>query len=108
MSALTRNNLGLHGMGTNADIFRAQTASFRSILPSHYTFHFPEGEYEYPAADGIAEIYPGPYLCWYPFPPTLENVSEAHELIWNIIEEDGPFDGVMGFSQGAGKSCYYV
>ncbi|OKL56915.1 hypothetical protein UA08_07742 [Talaromyces atroroseus] len=93
--------LCLHGMGTNADIFRAQTASFRSLLPSYYTFYFPEGEYECAAADGIAEVYPGPYLCWYPFPPTLDHLSEAHELIWNIIEEDGPFDGVMGFSQGA-------
>lgn len=26
---------------------------------------------------------------------------EAYEYIYSIIEEDGPFDGVMGFSQGA-------
>jgi hypothetical protein len=90
-------------MGTNADIFQAQTASFRALLPSYFTFDFLEGEHDCAAADGIAEVYPEPYTCWYPYPPTLDNVRDAHEMIWNIIAEDGPFDGVMGFSQGAGK-----
>lgn len=85
-------------MGTNADILKAQTASFRALLPSHFTFDFLEGEHDCSAADGIAEVYPEPYLCWYPFPPTLYNVGNAHKMIWSIIEEDGPFDGVMGFS----------
>lgn len=43
---------------------------------------------------------PGPFYCWYnkvePGP-----IRQAHELIHEIIEEEGPFDGVIGFSQGA-------
>lgn len=43
---------------------------------------------------------PGPFYCWYrkvePGPVRL-----AHELIHEIIEEEGPFDGVIAFSQGA-------
>jgi hypothetical protein len=43
---------------------------------------------------------PGPFFCWYkkvePGP-----VRQAHELVHEIIEEEGPFDGVIAFSQGA-------
>ncbi|KAF3010990.1 hypothetical protein E8E13_010649 [Curvularia kusanoi] len=42
----------------------------------------------------------GPFYCWYkkvePGPVKL-----AHELLHEIIEEEGPFDGVIAFSQGA-------
>ena len=48
----------------------------------------------------IKSLFPGPYLCYYPL-PTYENVKAAHEYIEEIIDEEGPFDGVIGFSQGA-------
>ncbi|KAL9033098.1 MAG: hypothetical protein Q9214_007670, partial [Letrouitia sp. 1 TL-2023] len=31
----------------------------------------------------------------------IEAVEEAYELIYEAIEADGPFDGILGFSQGA-------
>lgn len=92
--------LCLHGMGTNGAIFEAQTASFRSFLPPHFTFDFLDAEHDSPAAEGIGEVYPAPYLCWYPV-PTRGSVTDAHEFVWDVIREDGPFDAVMGFSQGA-------
>lgn len=30
-----------------------------------------------------------------------DQVADAHDLILNFIEDEGPFDGVIGFSQGA-------
>jgi hypothetical protein len=43
---------------------------------------------------------PGPFYCWYkrvePGPIRL-----AHELLYEIIEEEGPFDGIIAFSQGS-------
>ncbi|KAI9832017.1 MAG: hypothetical protein M1819_004561 [Sarea resinae] len=86
------------------------------------TFEFVDGEVECDAAPGIAALFPGPYYTYYPTPfsppptptptnttttpssfapPPLSTVAEAHALIHAIIADDGPFDGVLGFSQGA-------
>jgi hypothetical protein len=48
----------------------------------------------------IAAVYPGPYLCYYPL-PTPELVRSAHEYIVEVIDEDGPIDAIISFSQGA-------
>ena len=45
-------------------------------------------------------MFPGPYLCYYDIP--LESkVRAAQQYISEILEEEGPFDGILGFSQGA-------
>jgi hypothetical protein len=48
----------------------------------------------------IPSIMPGPFYCWYTRVET-EHIRAAHELVHEIIEEEGPFDGLIGFSQGA-------
>lgn len=48
----------------------------------------------------VACFYPGPYRCYYNL-PTPSLVRQAHEFIYEIIEEEGPFEGIIGFSQGA-------
>jgi len=104
-------------MGTNAGILEAQTGKpckrllhpddqsanqpiemFRSLLPKHFEYEFFDADNEYPAAEGCADIFPGPYYCFYPV-PTANNVELAHQYVQEIIEEEGPFDAVMGFSQ---------
>ncbi|KAI1618121.1 serine hydrolase-domain-containing protein [Exophiala viscosa] len=92
--------LCLHGMGTNSGIFEAQTEMFRSLLPHHFEYEFFDADHEYPAAEGVGEIFPGPYYAFYPV-PTTDNVAGAHQYVQEIIDEEGPFDAVMGFSQGA-------
>lgn len=50
---------------------------------------------------------PGPFFCYYEsFAPS--EIKKAHELISDIIEEEGPFDGVFGFSQGASLALAYL
>lgn len=71
---------------------------FRSLLPKNFEYEFFDAENEYPAAEGCGEIFPGPYYCFYPV-PTINNVENAHEYVQDIIDEEGPFDAVMGFSQ---------
>ena len=45
-------------------------------------------------------MFPGPYLCYYDIP--LESkVRAAQEYILGVVEDEGPFDGILGFSQGA-------
>ncbi len=45
-------------------------------------------------------------------PPTEENkaaVQQAFENLYQLIKEEGPFDGVLGFSQGAsGLSIFLI
>ena len=48
----------------------------------------------------VASFYPGAYFCYYDL-PTPNLVRQAHEFVREVMEEDGPFDGVIGFSQGA-------
>ncbi|KAL8804454.1 MAG: hypothetical protein Q9182_002559 [Xanthomendoza sp. 2 TL-2023] len=92
--------LCLHGMGVNAAIFAAQTAHFRSLLPLDYEWVFIDGPAECDAAPGVAAFFEPPYLCWYTTPTTAK-MDAAHKLVSTAIEQHGPFDAVMGFSQGA-------
>ena len=48
----------------------------------------------------MESFFPGPYFCYYDL-PTDDLVRQAQVYIEEIIEEEGPFDGVIGFSQGA-------
>lgn len=52
------------------------------------------------AAAGARGLFSGPYLCWFDTPTTAK-IALAHRAILEFIQTHGPFDGVMGFSQGA-------
>lgn len=78
----------------------ASIAALRSRLSAQHTFDFIDAECYCPAAPGIAELYPSPYLCWYE-QGNPEDVQAAHDYLVSVIEEDGPYDGVIGFSEGA-------
>ncbi|KAI9675994.1 MAG: hypothetical protein M1817_000737 [Caeruleum heppii] len=100
--------LCLHGMGVNAAIFASQTAPFRSLLPNDYDFHFIDGPFESESAPGIESFYPNQrYLCWYDTPTTAK-VAAAHRHVLSIIDRDGPFEAVMGFSQGAALAASMI
>ncbi|KAL8646418.1 MAG: hypothetical protein Q9226_006865 [Calogaya cf. arnoldii] len=85
-------------MGTNAGIFAAQTVHLQSLLPADYEWVFIDGPTECDAAPGVAAFFSPPYLCWYTTPTTAK-MDFAHHLISSVIERNGPFDAVMGFSQ---------
>ncbi|KAH7305244.1 serine hydrolase FSH [Stachybotrys elegans] len=92
--------LCLHGRGTNSDIFETQLASIIHRLPKSYSFDFIDGEAAVNAAPQVAQVYDGPYLAWHSS-HFADEVASAHEYVKDILEEDGPYDGVIGFSQGA-------
>ncbi|MCJ1396152.1 hypothetical protein MMC18_009041 [Xylographa bjoerkii] len=82
-------------------------AAFRALLPSDYHFVFVDGPTKCDAAPGIAALYEPPYLCWYKTPTTTK-IAGARRLVLSIIEEKGPFDAVMGFSQGAAVAASII
>lgn len=91
--------LCLHGMGTNSQVYEAQLAPIRHQLDPTYEFEFVDGLVECSPATGVLSLFPGPFYCYYS-KPTVENLKAAYDLVLEIIEEEGPFEGIFGFSQG--------
>ncbi|KAK0702402.1 serine hydrolase FSH [Lasiosphaeris hirsuta] len=113
--------LCLHGMGANSRIFKEQfckltiipipkilennvspepTAPVRSLLSSEYIFTFLDGLETCTPPSEISDFYAGPYLCWYKS-PCAHKVAQAHKRILAFMRSEGPFDVILGFSQGA-------
>lgn len=79
---------------------------FSQISPEH-TFDFIDAQFEGSAAPGIADVFPGPYFVWYQnYNP--ENVEKVHEYLQSVIDEDGPYDGIIGFSEGAALAASFL
>ncbi|KAL8777960.1 MAG: hypothetical protein Q9194_002266 [Teloschistes cf. exilis] len=91
--------LCLHGKGTSAAIFQSQTTAFRSKLSNEFTFDFVDGFLSSDPAPGVDLFYPPPY---YSFWNTLAIADVRKSLTWlrDYIAKNGPYDGVMCFSQG--------
>jgi len=51
----------------------------------------------------IAKFYRGPFFRHWD--GTLESVRQCHAYIVDVVNEEGPFDGVVGFSQGAAAAA---
>jgi hypothetical protein len=76
------------------------------ISPEH-TFDFIDAQFEGPAAPGIADVFPAPYFVWHEkYDP--QSVERVHHYLESVIEEDGPYDGIIGFSEGAAVAASYL
>lgn len=68
------------------------------------SFYFVEGEVESGPGPGVEGIFEGPYFTFYKWPRNVtdddKSLNDAYELLSEVIEEEGPFDGVLGFSHG--------
>ncbi|CAN8097862.1 unnamed protein product [Discula destructiva] len=94
--------LCLHGMGTNSKIFEMQTAAIRHGLGSEHTYEFLDGAEPSIMAPGLEKI-AGPddeFLQWADY-GSVESCRKALYDLEDFVEEEGPFDGVIGFSLGA-------
>ncbi|KAL6852093.1 serine hydrolase FSH [Trichoderma novae-zelandiae] len=94
--------LCLHGRGSNNEIFQAQTAALRSLLDD-YAFDFVQGTELH--TEGNWSVYTTqfsnlPQYAYYnPLVPS--SVVEAEYHLLDLIEQEGGFDGVLGYSGGA-------
>ncbi|KAF1347665.1 serine hydrolase FSH [Delphinella strobiligena] len=104
--------LCLHGKGTSAAILESQTAQFRCFLPPSYSgtehaFDFIDAPLLSDPAPPVDHFYAGPFYSWYALPLTSE-LENAHEWLSNLIQEKGPYDGVLGFSQGCALAATFL
>ncbi|KAE8368121.1 serine hydrolase FSH [Aspergillus caelatus] len=91
--------LCLHGGGTNAKIFEIQVGGLKQKLESRgYQLAFVNEH-----RTELQDIFDGPFYDHYPrglsSPGPYLTASFAH--VYRITSKTGPFDAVIGFSQGA-------
>ncbi|KAI1401768.1 serine hydrolase FSH [Hypoxylon fuscum] len=94
--------LCLHGRGTSAQIFEMQTARIREALGRDHEFVFVNGTIS-TDPDGGAEAITDEFFGY-----VAHNVEQDGELCDNmleLVESQGPFDGLMGFSEGGTVSA---
>lgn len=98
--------LCLHGYGTNAECFKNQLLPTINALGTEPECVFVEGEMSVGKSVFTGDFDP-PYWAYYE-DATSAGVAKAHQLIDEAIETDGPFDGIVGFSQGSGLAISYL
>ncbi|KAG9406025.1 hypothetical protein AC1031_003947 [Aphanomyces cochlioides] len=101
--------LCLHGSRTNADIISMQVGGFRQAFGNSAEFVWfnsprpASGRPQQPIIDFFGEE--GPYYEWWtPFERNRTSYPEWRETlpyVQNYVQQNGPFDVVIGFSQGA-------
>ncbi|KAB8271736.1 serine hydrolase FSH [Aspergillus minisclerotigenes] len=101
--------LCLHGWGTNTKILQSQLNGLMTDLrrDNTVTFHFLEGDVDSIPGPGISGFYDGPYYSYYKFPRSIsdngaegESLLSAYDRLYDVVDEEGSFDGVLGFSHG--------
>ena len=114
-------------MGTNSRIFEAQTAAIRYTLGPQHTYEFVDGSVPTKMAPGMLIpilvhargwgaalirataiepfVSPSDEFLQYADDASSDSCLRALLDLEAYIEEDGPFDGVMAFSQGAGLAA---
>ncbi|KAJ5484809.1 hypothetical protein N7539_004797 [Penicillium diatomitis] len=103
--------LCLHGASTNSEIFQIQTGGLRQPLEEKgHSFTFLNGNVPSSCEEGLEGVVDGPFYSHYARDPALPGIqlAEAFEHVQRAIKREGPFDAVMGFSQGAALAAALI
>ena len=121
--------LGLHGFRTNGSVLDKQSEMLRKTLQAYYKsqydaasplikYYFPDAPHAAtgPTEDVVLKHFgDGPYNEWWRFVQRegqndvdvqLVGQHETLEYLEHYIDEHGPFDVVLGFSQGAAVAVF--
>ncbi|KAG6474426.1 esterase CBG03338-like [Zingiber officinale] len=97
--------LCLHGFRTSGEIMRAQLAAkWPDQILSRLDLFFPDAPFPAAGKSEVDGIFPPPYYEWYQYDKDFmvySNLDKAFARVEELMIEHGPFDGLMGFSQGA-------
>ncbi|MCJ1226264.1 hypothetical protein MMC12_002914 [Toensbergia leucococca] len=99
--------LGLHGKGTSASIFKSQTSAFRSKLGPDFSFDFVDASFPSTPAAGIDLFYNPPYYAFWNS-PAAKDIRASHKWLLEKLRRDGPYDGVVMFSQGCALIASFI
>ncbi|KAH7845032.1 hypothetical protein Vadar_034417 [Vaccinium darrowii] len=101
--------LCLHGFRTSGSFLEKQISKWdHSLFHDHFDMEFPDGIYPAGGKSEIEGIFPPPYFEWFQFDKDFTVYTHLEECISYLCEymtSKGPFDGLLGFSQGATLSA---
>jgi Serine hydrolase (FSH1) len=90
-------------------ISRLEIVSFRHVLQKQLAEDGSQDTFEFEFVDGLHASRPGagvdlfydpPYYSWWLPNPALEDMWKARDWLKQHIKQNGPYDGVIMFSQG--------
>ncbi|KAI8536366.1 hypothetical protein RHMOL_Rhmol10G0251400 [Rhododendron molle] len=97
--------LCLHGFRTSAEILRKQLLRrWPETVLGKLDLVFIDGPYPGQGKSDVEGFYDPPYYEWFQFSEDFQeyyNFEECLAYIEDYMIKHGPFDGLMGFSQGA-------
>ncbi|KAL2139489.1 hypothetical protein VTI28DRAFT_5101 [Corynascus sepedonium] len=99
--------LCLHGVGSSGSICESQFEPFVRATDPSYEFVFVDGPAASIRGPGMGGEYDGPFYS-HTTGYTTKEMTEALDHLEAVVEEMGPFDGVVGFSQGAATAISYI
>ncbi|RWR92478.1 dihydrofolate reductase [Cinnamomum micranthum f. kanehirae] len=96
--------LCLHGFRTSGEIMKKQIGKWPDSVLEKLDLVFLDAPFPCQGKSDVEGIFPPPYYEWFQFNPEFseyENFDECLAYIEDFMIKQGPFDGLMGFSQGA-------
>ncbi|KAL6650808.1 hypothetical protein ACP70R_009733 [Stipagrostis hirtigluma subsp. patula] len=102
--------LCLHGFRTSGEIMRRQvTGRWPPEVTSRLDLVFPDAPFPAGGASPVAGAFDPPYYEWCQFVGEdflrCRNFDRCLSYVEELMAGEGPFDGLLGFSQGAGLSA---
>jgi hypothetical protein len=96
--------LGLHGFRTSGDILRRQLSKWGPSLHELFDVDCIDAPLPCVGTSDVEGIFDGPYYEWFRFNKEYTEfyyVDEMISYISDYMKLHGPYDGFIGFSQGA-------
>ncbi|KAL0360017.1 UNVERIFIED_CONTAM: Rhodanese-like domain-containing protein 6 [Sesamum radiatum] len=97
--------LCLHGFRTSADIIKKQlTGKWHPSVLHRLDLVFVDAPFPCQGKSDVEGIFDPPYYEWFQFNKEFteyQNFDECLDYIEDCMIKHGPFDGLLGFSQGA-------
>ncbi|KAL6845717.1 hypothetical protein ACP4OV_024292 [Aristida adscensionis] len=102
--------LCLHGFRTSGEVMRRQvTGRWPREVTSRLDLVFPDAPFPAEGASPVAGAFDPPFYEWCQFVGEdflrCRNLDKSFSYVEELMAREGPFDGQLGFSQGAGLSA---
>ncbi|XWS44998.1 hypothetical protein CRYUN_Cryun15aG0098000 [Craigia yunnanensis] len=93
--------LCLHGFRTSGEILKKMMGKWPDTVLENFDFDFPDAPFPARGKSDIEGLYDPPYYEWYQVNEVeCFNFEECIAYIEDYMVKHGPFDGLLGFSQG--------
>nr|NP_001409293.1 dihydrofolate reductase [Nymphaea colorata] len=103
--------LCLHGFRTSGAFLQKQIERWDPTIFQDFELDFPDGIFPAAGKSDIENIFPPPYFEWFQYNKDFTvytNLDKCISFLCDYIERNGPFDGFLGFSQGATISALLI